>query len=272
MEFSGLDEQQVKRALLKLSEKYLLGEVEKDEYEQLKVKLESALTLVRLRESLRRGEISEEEYETMAGDLESRAGDVESVVYNLLAEEAAPSPPKEEPVPEAPAPETPQTVAKPEEPLEGRAPIEPSLPPEEEIVEEGAEVPNLLKPVQDMLRQLEDLEDKRARLKELFVKGEISDDTFVDLFLDLRRLKEELVSKLEEKKSELEDELMESKRAMRDLEKELEVLRAKVALGQITEIEYDVKREKIESELSRLKSDIETLQKALSIIEEGRVE
>ncbi len=268
MEFPGLDEQQVKRALLKLSEKYLLGEVEKDEYEQLKVKLESALSLIRLRESLRKGEISEEEYKTVAGDLESRAEDVESVVYSLLAEETAPLPPKEKPAPEVPAPETPPTAVEPEMPAEERPSAEPSPPAAEGI----SEVSDLLEPVQDMLRQLEDLENKREKLKELFVKGEISDDTFVDLFLDLIRLKEELVSRLEEKRSELEDELMGSKRAMRDLEKELEVLRAKAALGQITEIEYDVKREKIETELSRLRANIDTLQKALSIIGEGQRE
>ncbi len=269
MEGSDLDEQQVKKALLKLSEKYLLGDIEKDEYESLKAKLESALSLIRLRENLERGEIGLDEYEAVAAELERKTEGVGDVVAELLREEVtqprpAPKPVAEAPSAEAPAPTPvgmdvqPRVVeAPPETPREG--------------VPEG-EVKGLLDVVQDMLSQLEDLDFKRKKLRDLLVKGEISDDTFVDLYQDLRSLREELIKKLEEKRSELEEELVESKKAIREMERELEVLRAKAALGQISDIEYETRREKIEESLTRLRANMETVQKALSIMGVGEGE
>ena len=269
MEGTDLDEQQVKKALLKLSEKYLLGDIEKDEYESLKAKLESALSLIRLRENLERGEIGLDEYEAVAADLERKTEGVGDVVAELLREEVTQPRPASKPVAEAPSAESPAPTsvgmdvqprvveASPETPREGV--------PEEEVRE-------LLDVVQDMLSQLEDLDFKRKKLRDLLVKGEISDDTFVDLYQDLRSLREELIKKLEEKRSELEEELVESKKAIREMERELEVLRAKAALGQISDIEYETRREKIEENLTRLRANMETVQKALSIMGVGEGE
>ncbi len=270
MEGSNLNEQQVKKALLKLSEKYLLGDIEKDEYESLKAKLESALSLIRLRETLERGEIGVDEYEAVAAELERKIEGVEEVVADLLREEA-PQPPPQPTVevpragPPARAPSRIETQPSVPQPVEAPPEI-----PKEEVPEE--EVKGLLDVVQDMLSQLEDLEFKRKKLRDLLVKGEISDDTFVDLYQDLRSLREELIKKLEEKRSELEEELVESKKAIREMERELEVLRAKAALGQISDIEYETRREKIEESLTRLRANMETVQKALSIMGVGEGE
>ncbi len=267
MEGSDLDEQQVKKALLKLSEKYLLGDIEKDEYESLKAKLESALSLIRLRENLERGEIGLDEYEAVAAELEKKTEGVEDVVAELLREETAQPTPK--PIAEAPSAESPA-------PIPVRVDVQPrgiAAPPEapgKGVPEE--EVKGLLEVVQDMLSQLEDLDFKRKKLRDLLVKGEISDDTFVDLYQDLRSLREELIKRLEEKRSELEEELVESKKAIREMERELEVLRAKAALGQISDIEYETRREKIEESLTRLRANMETVQKALSIMGVGEGE
>jgi len=274
MEGRDLNEQQVKKALLKLSEKYLLGDIEKDEYESLKAKLESALSLMRLRETLQRGEMSLDEYEAVVTELERKTEGVEEVVAELLREEA----PQPQPRPEEVAVE-----AQPQPPAPAAAVVgeEQSAPPvlqprPQEVVPETAgealEVKGLLDVVQDMLSQLEDLELKRKKLRDLLVKGDISEDTFVDLYQDLRGLREELIRSLEEKRSELEEELVESKKAIREMERELEVLRAKAALGQISDIEYETRREKIEEDLSRLRANMETVQKALSIMGEGERE
>ena len=267
MEGTNLDEQQVKKALLKLSEKYLLGDIEKDEYESLKAKLESALSLIRLRENLERGEIGLDEYEAVAAELERKTEGVGDVVAELLREET--SQPTPRPITEAPSAEPPAPSPV-EIEVQPRAVEAQPKAPGEGVPEE--EVKGLLDVVQDMLSQLEDLDFMRRKLRDLLVKGEISDDTFVDLYQDLRSLREELIKKLEEKRSELEEELVESKKAIREMERELEVLRAKAALGQISDIEYETRREKIEENLTRLRANMETVQKALSIMGVGEGE
>jgi len=263
MSFELPSEKELREMLLKLDEDYLLGRITKREYDEKKAKVEAALQLVKLDEKMEKGEISREEYERERAKLVELARGVMTIRESVGERGEAVLPPK----PEIKAAESPAPPERPEiaAPGVGAIPGPEVVRPIQKVSEEKVAV-ELGAEVDELLRQLDSLEDKRKRLRELFKRGDISDETFVSIFLDYKKRYEEVIRRLKGMRRDIERRMAEALEELEKLEDELEFLKARAFLGEIDQAEFESKRAEILRRKGELKSELSTLEKAISAL------
>ncbi len=247
-------ESELRNLLLKLDEDYLLGRITKKEYDTKKGKIEAALKLLRLEADFREGKISEEDYNSRQAALMGQIGDLSEIIPK-------PAAPAEGRVPGGlPSPEGEIEAA---EAAPTPLPAPPREAPRPPAPERAEEIPSTL---EGLVKELENLDAKRKKLSDLFRSGEISDETFVNMFLEYKSRREELVGRLKSVEGEVEERLSDLLSELEEIEGRLELLKARAALGEIDRPSYERERGRMEDRRREVEEELSLLRKALDRI------
>ncbi|HIE23826.1 MAG TPA: hypothetical protein EYP68_06320 [Candidatus Korarchaeota archaeon] len=134
-----------------------------------------------------------------------------------------------------------------------------------EIVEK--EVAPLAKEVKEIVSKIKEVKKKREKLRDLLVNKEISEKTFNKLDLEYEEKEKNLTNELSEKKEELESRISEIEKELEKVRLQLEELRARLALEEISGSEYDAKKSTLEKKEKSLSSEMISLKEALELLE-----
>ncbi len=135
-----------------------------------------------------------------------------------------------------------------------------------EVVPEE-EIAPLAQEVREIVSKIKEIKGKREKLRDLLVNKEISEKTFNKLDSEYEEKEKDLTSKLSEKKEDLESRISEIEEELEEVRLQLEELRARLALEEISSSEYDAKRRFLEKREKTLSSEIISLKGALELLE-----
>jgi len=134
----------------------------------------------------------------------------------------------------------------------------------EAVVEE--EAAPLAKEVRKIVSKIKEVKGKREKLRDLLVNKEISEKTFNKLDSEYEEKEKSLTSELAEKKEELESRISEIEEELEKVRLQLEELRARLALEEISGSEYDSKKLDLEEKEKRLSNEMISLKEALELL------
>ena len=136
----------------------------------------------------------------------------------------------------------------------------------EAAVEEEVEVAPLAEEVMKIVTKIREVKEKRDKLRDLLVNKEISEKTFNKLDLEYEEKEKNLTTELSEKKEEVERRISEIEGELEKVRLQLEELRARLALEEISGSEYDSRKSELEKKEKRLSSEMMSLKEALELL------
>ena len=144
--------------------------------------------------------------------------------------------------------------------LLGEAPPAP-----EEAVEA---IPEEVQKIFTIAKKLKDVREKREKLRELLLSKEISEPTFQKLDAEYEEKESVLIDQLKKLEETAKERLETIEKRLEGLKLEQEELKARFVLEEISKAEYDSKVGTIETEVKRLTSEKEEIERAIKLLEE----